>query len=146
MVKPYAGIPALIMTLVLALLLGGCAIHSGLDRSSSSAPGGGGNLMVQFVTSDSLGGTSEDLLEVAESATMLDVIATVRIERGQLRLEILAPDGTVALAVEGRPNREQVGTVRVSSDDQGRLRYRVTTTEARQGRYQIMYRPLTPER
>jgi hypothetical protein len=94
-----------------------------------------GELRVGFVSAE---GSDERLLEAGAPGT-LDVLASARVERGDLRLEVLRPDGTLALRVVANADGSLVGTGMVSTDEQGRLRYRVYARNARDGSYGLTF-------
>lgn len=117
-------------------LLTGCLLVSGGQPSADRADDAG-NVSLQFVSAD---GTEVREVIAADSATKLLVTVFARAEQGQLRIEILDPQGSATLVIEGTPE-EQVARATVATDENGILRYRVKATGARRGSYQILYQP-----
>jgi hypothetical protein len=127
----------LLLLIVLALLLSGCLMTSG-EQSSSDAQPAGGNFSTTFVSAE-----GEDLRTLATNGgpASLNVTVIVEVDQGELRLEMLNPQGSVVFAVQGRPGeqREVVRSGVVEANDQGELRYRVVARGARDGSYQVLY-------
>ena len=119
----------------LAVLLSGCLLTSG-ERPSIDALPDGGNISTTFVGAD---GSAERTVETGASGATLTAIVIVQAERGELRLELLNPDGNVAFSVQARPDEQVTRRGDVQTDDQGRLRYRVIAQGARNGGYQVLY-------
>jgi hypothetical protein len=120
---------------VLALLLSGCLLTSG-ERPSTDALPDGGNVSSTFVGAD---GNGERTVETGANGVTMNAIVIVQAERGELRLELLNPDGNVAFAVQARPDEQVTRRGDVLTDEQGRLRYRVIAQGARNGGYQVLY-------
>jgi hypothetical protein len=118
-----------------ALLLSGCLLVSGEQASSDTLPDGG-NVSSSFVGAD---GVSERTIDTSALAATLNAIVIVQAERGELQVEVLNPDGSVAFAVKGRPEEQVTRQGNAQTDDQGQLRYRVIARGARNGSYQLLY-------
>jgi len=125
---------------VCVLLLSGCLFMSG-GRTSSDVLPDGGNLSATFVGAD---GRSEQTLDTGAPQANLNAIVIVQAERGELQLELLNADGSVALAVKGRPDESVSRSGSVQTDTTGRLRYRVTAAGARNGSYQVFFQRTAP--
>jgi hypothetical protein len=119
----------------LALLLSGCLLTSG-ERPSMDALPDGGNVSSTFVGAD---GNAERTVDTGANGTIMNAIVIVQAERGELRLELLNPDGNVAFSVQARPDEQVTRRGDVLTDEQGRLRYRVIAQGARNGGYQVLY-------
>ncbi len=117
------------------VLLSGCLLVSGEQTSVDLQPGGG-NLRVSFVSAE---GQATRELKVAEDARLMRVIAIVEVEAGDLRLELLRPDGAVEFVAEGRPDSQVTRTSHIQTDEQGYIRYRVLAQAARNGSYQLLF-------
>ena len=119
----------------LAFMLSGCLLTSG-ERASTDALSDGGNVSATFVGAT---GNAERTVETSVSNTTMNAIVIVQAERGELRLELLNPDGNVAFSVQARPDEQVTKRGDVLTDQQGRLRYRVIAQGARNGGYQVLY-------
>jgi len=119
----------------MALLLSGCMLMSGGRTSSDTLPDGG-NVSTSFVGAD---GQQEQVIETGAPRTAFSTIAIVQAERGELQIELLNGDGSVAFAIKGRPEEAVTRSGNVTTDENGRLRYRVSATGARNGNFQILY-------
>jgi len=119
----------------LAILLSGCLLTSG-ERPSVDVLPDGGNVSTTFVGAD---GNGERTVETGANSTTMNAIVIVQADRGELRLELLNPDGNVAFSVQARPDEQVTRRGDVSTDEQGRLRYRVIAQGARNGGYQVLY-------
>jgi hypothetical protein len=119
----------------LALLLNGCLLTSG-ERASMDALPDGGNVSTTFVGAD---GNGERTVETGANSVAMNAIVIVQAERGELRLELLNPDGNVAFSVQARPDEQVTRRGDLLTDEQGRLRYRVIAQGARNGGYQVLY-------
>jgi hypothetical protein len=119
----------------LALLLSGCLLTSG-ERPSMDALPDGGNVSTTFVGAT---GSAERTVETGANGATMNAIVIVQAERGELRLELLNPDGNVALSVKARPDEQVAKRGPVLTDEQGQLRYRVIAQGARNGGYQVLY-------
>lgn len=111
-------------------------LMAGPIQSADSTPDGG-NVYVAFVSAE---GTETRVVPTNFPDQTLDVIVYAQNERGQMRIEILDPQGSVAVAVEGQAE-EQIRPGRVRTDPNGAFRYRVRATGAQQGSFSILYQP-----
>ncbi len=118
-----------------SVLASGCLLTSG-ERPSMDALPDGGNISTTFVGAD---GNGERTVETGASGATMNAIVIVQAERGELRLELLNPDGNVAFAVQARPDEQVTRRGDVLTNEQGRLRYRVIAQGARNGGYQVLY-------
>lgn len=128
------------MLVLCAGLLSGCMLMSG-GRSSSDVLPDGGNISATFVGAD---GRSEQTLDTGAAGATLSAIVIVQAERGELQLELLNADGSVALAVKGRPDEAVSRSGTVQTNAQGQLRYRISATGARNGSYQVFFQRTAP--
>jgi hypothetical protein len=119
----------------LVFMLSGCLLTSG-ERPSMDALPDGGNVSTTFVGAT---GNAERTIETGASGAIMNAIVIVQAERGELRIELLNPDGNVAFSVQARPDEQVTRRGDVLTDDQGRLRYRVSAQGARNGGYQVLY-------
>ncbi len=119
----------------LAVLLNGCLMTSG-ERPSTDALPDGGNVSTTFVGAD---GSGERTVATGANGATMNAIVIVQAERGELRLELLNPDGNLAFSVQARPDEQVTRRGDVLTDAQGRLRYRVIAQGARNGGYQVLY-------
>ena len=126
----------LLLLVLLSPALSGCLLMSGA-RQSADRPGEAGNVSVEFVSAE---GTEVRQVQAADAATELLVTVFAHAERGQLRIEVMDPQGSVALAIEGTPE-ERVGRATVPTDAQGMLRFRIRATGAKRGGIQLLYQP-----
>jgi len=124
----------------LALLLSGCLMMSG-EQTSADAQPTGGNLSTTFVSAE---GGQERTIETGAGPTMLNVIATVKVQQGELQLEVLAPNGGVVLSVQGRPDEAVTKLGKAPTDSEGKLHYRIIARGARNGSYEVFYQPAEP--
>ncbi len=140
MAKRGRALPGLLSRLAVVLLLGqaltGCLLMSGGQESADRAEDAG-NVSVQFVSAE---GTEVRQVAAADGSQRLDVTVFARAERGQLRIEVLDPQGSAAFVVEGTPE-EQVNRGTVPTDAAGMLRFRIRATGAQRGQFQILYQP-----
>jgi hypothetical protein len=119
----------------LVFLLTGCLLTSG-ERPSMDALPDGGNVSSTFVGAD---GNAERTVDTGANGAIMNAIVIVQAERGELRIELLNPDGNVAFAVQARPDEQVTRRGDVLTDEQGQLRYRVIAQGARNGGYQVLY-------
>jgi hypothetical protein len=122
-------------TLLCALLLSGCMLMSGGRTSSDTLPDGG-NVSASFVGAD---GRQEQTVATGSPRSAFNTIVIVEAERGELQVELLNADGSVAFAVKGRPDEAVTRSGSVTTNNDGQLRYRITATGARNGSYQLLY-------
>ena len=133
----FGGILARALALLLLLpLTTGCLLIAGGQQSTDRAEDAG-NVSVRFVSAE---GSEVRQVVAADSATQLRVTVFAQVERGQLRIEVLDPQGSVALVVEGTAE-ERVARVTVPTDATGNLRYRIRATGAQRGGFQLLYQP-----
>jgi hypothetical protein len=128
---------ALLAALLLAPLLSGCLLISG-EQTTIDLLAGTGNLSTTFVSAE---GGEERTVQVSEGAAELQAIAIVSLEAGDLQIDLLQPDGSVAFAISGRPDSQVTRSSPVRSDTSGMVRYRVSARGARNGAYQIFFQP-----
>jgi hypothetical protein len=124
----------------LALLLSGCLLTSGEQISADAQPAGG-NFSTTFVSAE---GGAERTIQTSAGPATLNVIAAVRVQQGELRLEMLGPDGAVALAIQGRPDEQVTKIGKVPTDNEGNLHYRIVARGARNGNIEVLYQPIEP--
>lgn len=127
---------SVLSSLFSTLLLSGCLLISGPIQSADSTSDGG-NVYVAFVSAE---GTETRAVTTNFPDQTLDVIVYAQNTRGQMRIEILDPQGSVAVAVEGQAE-EQTRSGRVRTDAAGEFRYRIRATGAQQGSFSILYQP-----
>jgi hypothetical protein len=126
---------ALLVLMALPLLTN-CLLMSGAQQSTDRADDAG-NVNVQFVSAD---GTEVREVPVADGATSLLVTVFAHVDRGQLRIEVLDPNNSAVIILEGTPE-EQVARGTVPTDTAGNLRFRIKATGAHRGGFQILYQP-----
>jgi hypothetical protein len=122
-------------TLLCAVLLSGCMLMSGGRTSADTLPDGG-NVSASFVGAD---GLQEQTVDTGAARAAYNTIVIVQAQRGELQVELLNGDGSVAFAVKGRPDEAVTRSGSVTTDEHGRLRYRISATGARNGSYQLLY-------
>ncbi|MFL5804679.1 MAG: hypothetical protein ACJ8CR_23405 [Roseiflexaceae bacterium] len=110
------------------------------EQSTTDTQATGGNFNTTFVSAE--GGREQTFQTDAGPAT-LNVIASVRVQQGELRLELLDPNGAVVISVQGRPDEQITKIGKVPTDNEGNLHYRVIARGARNGGFQVLYQ-LTP--
>lgn len=125
--------------LALLILLSGCMLISG-ERTAQDAQSAGGNVTTTFVSAE---GSEQRSFAIGGPAREVQVIGIVAVDSGDLTVELLAPDGSVAFAIGSRPGEPVTRSGNVSLDDQGRLSYRVRATGARNGSFQLLYQELS---
>ena len=125
-----------LLLLALVPALAGCLLIAGGQQSSDRAEDGG-NVSVQFVSAE---GTEIRQVKAADTAATLEVTVFARVERGQLRIEVLDPQGSAAIVLEGTPE-EPVARGSVQTDADGNLRFRIKATGAQRGGFQLLYQP-----
>lgn len=92
--------------------------------------------MASFVSAE---GQEVRSLKIAEDARTIQVIVIVEVESGDLRIDLLRPDGAVEFAVEGRADSPVTRTSEIQTDDQGYIHYRLLAQGARGGSYQLLF-------
>lgn len=117
-----------------SLFLAGCLLTSG-ERTSADTQPTAGNVSASFVSAE---GQSERSIDLGEQAR-LTVIAVVSVAQGELRIEVLDTNGSIALSVAGRPNEQVTKSGSVQTNPDGQLRYRIVARGARDGSYQLLY-------
>lgn len=128
---------AMLLVVLLAPLLAGCLLVSG-EQTTIDLQAGTGNLSTTFVSAE---GSEERTVQVSDGPTELQAIAIIAVESGDLQIDLLQPDGSVAFAVASRPDAQVTRSSRVRSDEQGLVRYRVSARGARNGAYQLFFQP-----
>ncbi|MBA3947314.1 MAG: hypothetical protein H0X37_22495 [Herpetosiphonaceae bacterium] len=121
---------------MLVPLLSGCLLMSG-PRESADRATDGGNVRVDFISAE---GTETRHVQAADGPTKLALIVSAQVERGQLRIVMLNPQGAQVLVLEGTPE-QHVAQVVVPTDDKGNLTYRIQATGAHHGGFEILYQP-----
>jgi hypothetical protein len=106
------------------------------ERSSQDAGGAAGNRATSFVSAE---GDELRTIDVGEPGVPLRVIVIVEAEQGQLQVDVLDADGSVALSAQSRPDEQVTRSGGISANDSGALSYRVSARGARGGGYQILY-------
>lgn len=127
----------LILVLLLVPALAACYLVSG-ERTEEATPNplGEGRLEVHFVTAD--GQVDREIrIGVAEVPVLVDL--TVQAQQGELTLALLDSTFNPVLTVTGRYGLEGRGSSVVKSDAEGRLLFRITANEAREGAYLVYY-------
>ncbi len=123
---------------VVLLAAAGCYLASGERTTLLPADASGrGEISGRLVSAD---GSTMRELQVGPSNETVAVELTVEVERGELTLEILSPEGNAVLAAAARYGRAGRADGVVRTDEAGRLRYRLSAREAGNGRYTIRYR------
>ena len=125
----------IVLCSLFSVLASSCLLTSGERPSMDTLPDGG-NVSSTFVGAD---GNAERTVDTGATSATLTAIVIVQAERGELRLELLNPDGNVAFSVQARPDEQVTRRGDVLTDEQGRLRYRVIAQGARNGGYQVLY-------
>lgn len=129
---------ARVLLLVCAVAaLSGCLLVSG-EETALDLVEGGGNVLTTFVSAE---GSEVRSFETGAPGAEVQVIAVVEVNSGDLQLALLQPDGGVAFAVSARPNTQVTRSGAVRADDEGRVRYRVAATAARDGTFQVFVQP-----
>lgn len=128
-----AGGHVLLLALLMPLL-SGCLLMSGARESQDRAEEGG-NVRGEYVSAE---GTETRAVQAADGPTNLSVTVFAQNERGQLRIEVLDPQGAQVLVLEGTPE-QRVAQAVVPTDAQGVFRYRIRATGAQRGAFEILY-------
>lgn len=118
------------------LLLSGCFLISGATRSADQTADGG-NVFVSFVSAE---GTETQTVTTNFPSQQLEVTVFTQNRNGQIRIEVLDPQGSVVLSIEGTA-QEGVEQALVQTDAEGTFRYRVRATGAQRGSFTILYEP-----
>ena len=130
------GIARALFTLALIPLLTNCLLIAGGEQSADRAADAG-NVSVQFVSAD---GTEVRQVSAADTTTRLLVTVFARVERGQLRIEVLDPQGSAIIVLEGTPEEVVMRGVG-PTDAAGNLHFRVKATGAQRGGFQLLFQP-----
>jgi len=117
-------------------LLSGCLLISGPVESTDNTPEGG-NVYVGFVSAE---GVETRVVQTPFVSQRLAITVFARNERGQMRIEILDENGSVAFSIEGQA-QDQTRPGVVETNAVGEFRYRVRATGAQRGEFQILYQP-----
>jgi hypothetical protein len=125
----------LVLCSLFSVLLTGCLLTSG-ERPSIDTQPDGGNISTSFIGAD---GDAERTVDTGAPTAALNAIVIVQAERGELRVDLLNPDGNVAFSVQARPDEQVTRSGPVQTDAAGHLRYRVSARGARNGGYQVLY-------
>jgi hypothetical protein len=129
-----------IACLVLGPTLTGCLLMSDRAEQSTITPENGSQV-VSFYSSDTNGSAVEQKLELSTSAERVEVTFSARVEAGELRIEVLnGQEGEVVLTLDATKEGASVTGI-VRTNDVGDLRYRLRTSNARNGEYRIRYVP-----
>jgi hypothetical protein len=128
---------ALLTALLLSPLLSGCLLLSG-EQTTIDLLAGTGNVSTTFVSAE---GGEERTVQVSDGASELQAITIISLESGDLQIDLIQPDGSVAFAIAGRPDTQVTRSSSVRSDSSGMVRYRVSAHGARNGEYQIFFQP-----
>jgi hypothetical protein len=126
-----------ILALLSLLSLSGCLLTSGGETVSDLRPDGG-NISVQFVSAD---GEELRTLPTSNASSEVSVTVFVSAETGELRIDILNPDGAVAFSTQSRPGQGITRTGRAQTNANGELQYRIVARNARKGNYEVFYQP-----
>ncbi|MGC8873069.1 MAG: hypothetical protein ACP5SI_01305 [Chloroflexia bacterium] len=125
---------------LMLLLVGtaGCYLASGERTALVPAdPFGRGEVSGRFVSAD--GDTAREI-PVGPASVLVAVELSVEVERGELTLELLSPEGNPVVAATARYGRHGRANGVVLTDEAGRLHYRLLAREAGNGAYSIRYR------
>jgi len=117
------------------LSLQACMLTSG-ERASTDVRPDAGNVTRTFLGAE---GSEVYAVPIGNGETLLQVIAILELQQGEMRLELLNAGGSVAFAVQSRPGDQVSRSGMVRLDENGVLRYRVIARGARDGGYQILY-------
>ncbi len=117
------------------LFLQACMLASG-ERASTDIRPDAGNVTRTFLGAE---GAEVYAVSIGDGEALLQVIAILELQQGEMRLELLNAGGSVAFAVQSRPGDQVSRSGMVRLDENGVLRYRVVARGARDGGYQILY-------
>ena len=130
----------IVACLVLGPTLTGCLLMSDRLEQSTITPENGSQ-MVSFYSSDTNGEAVDQKLELSTAAQRVEVTFSARVQSGELHIEVLnGQEGNVVLTLDGTKSGASVTGI-VRTNDVGDLRYRVRTSNARNGEYRISYVP-----
>ena len=125
------------VALLLVPLLSGCLLISG-EQTMIDLSAGTGNLSTTFVGAE---GGEERTVKVSAGAATLRAIVMISLATGDLQIDLLQPDGSLAFAVTSQPDAQVTRSNSVRSDANGLVRYRVSARSARNGEFQIFFQP-----
>jgi len=111
------------------------------EQTSVDAQPAGGNFSTTFVSAE---GEQQRTIATGAGPTTLNVIATVRVQQGELRVELLDPSGAVTISIQGRPDEPVTKLGKTPTDNQGNLHYRIFARGARNGSIEVLYQPAEP--
>lgn len=120
----------------LALGLSGCFLIAG-EQSSGDTTTDGGNVYSTFVSAD---GTEVRSVPTDFRDQQLLVTVSARNQQGLLRIDVLNSDNSVVFTVDAQPSDQTKRGV-VATNAAGEFRYRLTTSGAQQGEFQILFQP-----
>ena len=106
------------------------------ERASTDIRPDAGNVTRTFLGAE---GSEVYVVPLGDGGSLLQVIAILELQQGEMRLELLNAGGSVAFAVQSRPGDQVSRSGMVHLDENGVLRYRVVARGARDGGYQILY-------
>jgi len=121
---------------LLALSLSGCLLVAG-EQASTDVTGDGGNVYATFVSAD---GVETRSVPTEFLNQPLRVNVSARTAQGQLGIEVLNPDDSVAFVVDAQAE-DQLNGGTVTTNAAGEFRYRVRASGAQDGEYQILFQP-----
>ncbi len=126
---------------ICALLLSGCLLISG-EQTTISMQESAANILITFVSAE---GSDEYQVAVLPASIEVQAIVILAVETGDVQIDLLQPDGAVAFVLAGRPGAQVTRSGQLRSDEQGRIRYRITARGARNGEIQIFLLPAIGE-
>ncbi len=130
----------LIAVVVLGPFLAGCLLMTARTEETTQTPSDG-TQKVTFYSSDTNGVALDQLLELGTTALRVQVTFYAKVDSGELHIEVLnGENGELAFTLDGTKAGSS-GTGIVRTTDVGDLRYRLRTTNARNGEYSISYVP-----
>jgi hypothetical protein len=130
----------LIACVALGPFMAGCLLMTARTEESTQTATDGSQT-VTFYSSDTNGEALEQSLDLGERQMRVQVTFNAKVDSGELHIEVLnGQDRELAFTVEGSKAGSS-GTGIVRTDDVGHLRYRLRTTNARNGAYSFSYMP-----
>jgi len=126
---------AILLVLVLAACEGGYTTTGEVTKESHLGSKGEINVHIR-----SANGSVVKEVESQYANAALDVEATLEVEQGNFKIELLGKDNEVTLVLEAGPGQKVSGSGYLVTDSFGEGEYRVTATEARGVSYTISYR------
>lgn len=111
------------------------------ERTTIDIQAGTGNLSTDFVSAE---GEEARSLKVADGPGTVLITVFVAVELGDLRLELLQPDGEVIATAGGRSDTQapKPESAQIQTDERGYIHYRVYAHGARNGSYQLLFQGL----